>query len=368
MNAQFPILNSYTYLNTANSGMISQAVLDWRREHDTDFLNNGSVFRNHQLPMLNDLKSTLARFFHAKQENIYLVPNFSFGLNVFLDGLSGEQRFLLLEGDYPTSGHSVRSRGFDIAYSAIDEHLEINILEQVKTFKPTVFVLSIVQYTSGIKISLDFLKELKSTYPDLLIVADGMQFCGTEHFDFEQSGLDALICGGYKWLLAGYGNGFICMKDKVKEQLYTEARTRPLPAEGFTKHRNHISYCFEAGNVDTLAFGSLYQALLWLEELGHEFISSRIIQLSRKAKQAFTDRGLLEQAVVLRKEDSPIFNLLLDETVYEKLLASNIICSLKGKGIRVSFHFFNTEEDIDLLLKVIDHSRALAGADVSLPV
>lgn len=368
MNAQFPILNSYTYLNTANSGMISKAVLDWRREHDNEFMNHGSVFRNRQLPMLNDLKSTLARFFHAKQENIFLVPNFSFGLNVFLDGLQGEQRCLLLEGDYPTSGHSVRSRGFSTAYAAIDEHLEENILEQVKTFKPTVFVLSIVQYTSGIKIDLDFLKELKKAYPDLLIVADGMQFCGTEYFDFEQSGLDALICGGYKWLLAGYGNGFILLKDEVKEQLYTEARTRPLPAESFTKHRNHISYCFEAGNVDTLAFGTLHQAILYLEESGHEFITSRIRQLSRKAKQAFTELGLLEQAVVLRKEDSPIFNLLLDETVYEKLLAANVICSLKGKGVRVSFHFFNTDEDIDLLLKVIDHNRTLAGADVSLPV
>ena len=358
INEQFPIINSYTYLNTANSGTISQSVLDWRRAHDTGYLNNGSVFRNNQLPVLQELKRTLARFFHAKQENIYLVPNYSFGLNVFLDGLSGEHRFLLLEGDYPTSGHSVRSRGFSAAYAAIDEHLEDNILKQIKTFNPTVFVLSIVQYTSGIKIDPEFLKELKKTYPDLLIVADGMQFCGTEDFDFEQSGLDVLICGGYKWLLAGYGNGFICMKDTVKEQLYTEARTRPLPAESFTKHRNHISYCFEAGNVDTLAFGTLLQALLYLEELGHEFISSRIIQLSRKAKQAFTERGLLEQAVVLRKEDSPIFNLQVDETMLEKFEAARIIASPKGKGIRVSFHFFNTEEDIDLLLKVIDANRS----------
>lgn len=358
INEQFPIVNSYTYLNTANSGMISQAVLDWRRTHDADFLNNGSVFRTQHMPVFNEVKGTLARLFHAKQENIYLVPNYSFGLNTFLDGLSGEHRFLMLEGDYPTSGQSVRSRGFSIAYAAIDEHLEDNILEQVKTFNPTVLVLSIIQYTSGIKIDLEFLKELKKAYPDLLIVADGMQFCGTEHFDFEQSGLDVLICGGYKWLLAGYGNGFIFLKDKVKEELYAEAKTRPLPIESFTKHRTHISYCFEAGNMDTLAYGTLNQALLYLEELGHEFISSRIRQLSRKAKQAFAERGLLEQAVVLRKEESPIFNLLMDESMLEKFEAAHIISSPKGKGIRVSFHFFNTEEDIDLLLKVIDANRS----------
>ncbi|WP_214072573.1 hypothetical protein [Mucilaginibacter sp. dw_454] len=39
-SAQFPVLDNYAYLNTANSGIISRDLAAWRNAHDQVFLQN----------------------------------------------------------------------------------------------------------------------------------------------------------------------------------------------------------------------------------------------------------------------------------------------------------------------------------------
>lgn len=352
--ASYPVLQSYTYLNTAYSGILSKPLLDWRNKHDQDFLEKGSTFRLQQQGVMQETRQNLARLFHAKATNTFLVPNFSFGFNTFLNGLEGSQRFLLLQEDYPSVNYPVQSRGYECDYVVIDHQLEENLIAKIKSFKPTVLALSLVQYISGIKIDFESIKKIKSMFPDLLIVADGTQFCGTAEFDFEASGLDVLISSGYKWMLGGFGNGFVFIKDKINELLYPEAQSANMPTEPFLLNRGILSLYFEPGHQDTLSFGSLNHSILFLEKTGLSFIENQISQLSEKARTAFTERGLLDLAVMQRKSHSSVFNLSISATVAEKLQEANILFSARGNGSRVSFHFYNTEEDLNHLLEVID--------------
>ena len=52
----FPALENKIYLDTARSGLMYDDLLKWRKEHENDFLINGSQFRvNHEsfLDMFN---------------------------------------------------------------------------------------------------------------------------------------------------------------------------------------------------------------------------------------------------------------------------------------------------------------------------
>ena len=352
---QFPVLNQCTYLNTANSGILSKTLFDWRRENDLEFMASGSRFRLKQQDFLLTVKENVSRYFHAKAKNTFLVPNFSFGFNVFLDGLPANTHFLLLREDYPSVNYAVECRGFKCSYLPISQNLENDILEQLTINEPNVLAISLVQYISGIRIDLNFLKEIKKQFPNLLIVADGTQFCGTERFDFESSGLDVLISSGYKWMLSGYGNGFVFIKETIKNRLYQDRQSRNLPAEPFLKDIKPLNLCFEPGHQDTIAFGSLSQSVLYLETLGSDLIESRIRKLSTRAKAEFTSRGLLAAEVTGREKHSSIFNLKANPGLYEKLEQANIVVSARGQGIRISFHFYNTDEELNHLLEVIDN-------------
>ena len=77
----FPALTSTTYLDTPANGLIPKPIMDWRREHDLELLNNPVIFRAHHQENINSTKETIARFFGASSNSIALIPNFSFGIN-----------------------------------------------------------------------------------------------------------------------------------------------------------------------------------------------------------------------------------------------------------------------------------------------
>ena len=72
-----------------------------------------------------------------------------------------------------------------------------------------------------------------------------------------------------------------------------------------------------------------------------------------KAKAEFSKLGLLADAVVKRKEHSTIFNIKGDDTLFKHLMNKDVLCAQRGEGIRLGFHFYNTESDIDAIVDIL---------------
>lgn len=351
----FPVLSSCTYLNTASTGLLSSSHYHWRRQHDEAYLQQGSYFRIHQADFLKEVKASIARFVRASPHHTYLIPNFSFGFNTVLNGLAPKQRILLLDNDYPSINYAVQKHNIEAVSIPTGKNMEEDILQAVQKYQPTVFAFSLTQYLDGVQIDLDFLKDLKQRYPQLLLVADATQHCGTGPFDFEESGIDILICSGYKWLLAGYGNGFVCVKEGTAEQLFAATKEIRKPQEPFLHDKDHLSFFFEPGHQDTLSYGTLQQSLKLFEQFDFPLLTQQLRQLANKAKEAFIQRGMLSEKVAQRKyAHSNIFSLNISTEKYQQLQMAKIICLPRGEGIRVAFHIYNTTNDLDYLLDVLD--------------
>lgn len=350
----FPALTSCTYLNTASNGIVPKEVIDWRRQHDLNLMNQASVFRDTHKVLIEQVRNTVSGFFGASENETALIPNLSFGINTVMEGLPKGQKILLLKNDYPSINWPVETRDFNVCYAEIDQNLENNIEEAVAKNKPDIFIFSLVQWLNGIKIDFEFLKQLKDAYPNLLLIADGTQYLGTESFSFANSAIDVLGASAYKWLTAGYGNGFIMIKEAARKRIFPKTigfnsaeRFESLAKDtAFMKH-------FEPGHQDTLNYGSLEQAILFQQDQGVESLYKRLKSLSHKAKEYFYEMGLLQNEILLRENHSSIFNLKADKEIFQKLNSHKIICSLRGGGIRVSFHYYNTEADLEKLVEVI---------------
>jgi len=351
---QFPILRQYIYANTPVFGPLYDDLLEWRQERDLDFLLKGSGMRNETLKTLSDTRTTIGRYFDCKRENVALINNFSSALNMLLEGLDKSEKVLLLENDYPSVDWPFESRAFPISYTKIDEDLEANIRAAVDREDITILALSVVQWQNGIKIDLQFLKDLKRENPNLLIIADGTQFLGTTNFSFEDSAIDVIGASAYKWLLAGYGSGFMLFKDAVQERC-------ALKTIGFnaananSEKRDTIRFArrFEPGHLACLNFGSLNFSLYFLEDIGKDKIEAQNQKLSTKAKRELTELGLLQEAVVARKDHSTIFNIKGDDALFQHLTENDVVCAQRGDGIRLGFHFYNTEKDLDAIVGIL---------------
>jgi len=75
--------------------------------------------------------------------------------------------------------------------------------------------------------------------------------------------------------------------------------------------------------------------------------------LSKKAGKGFDELGLLNKDVIHRNLHSTIFNIKGNDVLFNHLRKENVVCSRRGEGIRLSFHHYNTVEDIDSILEII---------------
>jgi selenocysteine lyase/cysteine desulfurase len=353
---EFPVAENYTYLNTASCGLFSRSLVAWRHQHDLNLMEGGSIFRDKHKAHIREIRSRLADFLSTSEDTIALVPNFSFGMNTILSGLPKNKKILLLKGDYPSISWPVEAREFEVCYANIDENLEGNIERAMAEHHPDIFAFSMVQYISGILMDTEFLQRLKAYHPDLLLIADATQYLGTVDFNFTESPIDVMGASAYKWMLAGYGNGFFMIKPEVQAQILP--KFIGYNSADFTYgNKDEIGLIghMEPGHQDTLNYGSLGESVAFLQNIGMKEVEKHLSNLKYEAKREFEKRGLLENAVTVREDHSTIFNLKGDKELFEKLKENNIICSLRGDGIRVSFHLYNSMEDLEKLLEVIDN-------------
>ncbi|MFC4634104.1 aminotransferase class V-fold PLP-dependent enzyme [Dokdonia ponticola] len=350
----FPILNQCTYLNTPASGLLPLPVLEYRQAHDLDFFVMGSAIKNDRGPILTEIREKVGALFSCAPNRVALVPNFSYGFNTLLEGVPTPKKVLLLEGDYPSVNWPFESRDFEITYAQIDGNLEQRVETAFAKAQPDIFAFSAVQYINGIKIDFEFLKRLKANYPETLFFADATQYLGTEVFDFDASAFDVMGGSCYKWMNAGFGNAVFLFKEAIAEKVFPKTTGFNSLQGKYKAQEGSFLGRFEPGHQDTLNYGSLGVAIDLMNEIGIETIEKQIRELSVAAKASFTERGLLEEAVVKREAHSSIFNLKGDQALVKHLNDHGIMCILRGNGVRVGFQYFNTQADLQVLLDALD--------------
>ena len=335
----YPLLKKGTYLNTAYMGLMSESLSSFRRDYEMGYLNGGESYKFNADNLLFETHENLSNFFGSKEKNTFVIPNFSTGIKHITNYLSTKLNVLLIKDDYPSLVKAFDEKKFNIESIEIQTHLELQIEKRLNSKKIDVLAMSIVQYASGLLIDINFLKKLKCQYPDLIIIGDGTQFLGAHNFDFNSSPFDVVAASGYKWLLAGFGNGVLMISDYYLSRIKKKAFD--LYDDIFTGHFNILSVASLNFSIKNFQKNDFTKLIKYKEKL------------SRKAKQILTENCLIDEWVKIRKEHSSIFILEGKKTMYKTLIKNKIHCVQRGKGIRVSFHFYNTFKDLDNLIKVL---------------
>ena len=337
---KFPALENKIYLDTARSGLMFSELLSWRNKHEIDFLNRGSQFTLNHESLLDQTKIEINKFLGSIDLTTFLVQNFSIGLSLLLKAIKSDKTILMIKDDYSSILNQVVSSGIKYNFSNNTFDLETQILKGINKYNPEILIFSIVQHIDGTLIELDFIKQIKKDYPNILIIADGTQFCGTKYFNFKNSSIDVLISSGYKWMLGGYGNGFISFNKGFLNSY-------------FKLEKKNFLNLFEPGHHDTLSFGSLLFSLKKISNYGIDKIEKQINSLSIYTLDKLKTKKLLDTKILKRNNHSNIFNIKGDEKLYKHLLDNNVICSQRGNGIRISINFYNTKSEIDHFLSLV---------------
>ena len=106
---------------------------------------------------------------------------------------------------------------------------------------------------------------------------------------------------------------------------------------------------YEVGSPSIISFIGATAAVQLLLDTGTPKIERRILQLTDHLIEEMERLGFKSQTPKDRKCRSGITNFLTDrpEERVKQLLETGIIVSARSHGIRVSPHFYNTEEEVD---------------------
>ncbi len=343
----------------------------------------GSSTEHHILmdEMRSAARPAVAKLIHAEEDEIALVESTSHGLALAADAipLAPGDRVLLsdlefLEVAVPWTQKKRDGIEIDVVPNRKGEVRAEDFADRL-TSRTRVIALSSVQWTNGYRCDLGAFSRLCRDRGVWLVV-DAIQQLGAIPLDVCRTPVDILACGGHKWLNAPFGCGFLYIRREVLPRLksplpgYLSVQDPPggwgeyfqTPAITPVRDYDFVSSArrYEHGGTANYpgAVG-LAASLKMMDDLGHENIAAYIYSLTDQLISGLEKLGLeivtpraheSRSGIVTFSVGSAADNVeLMNRLLERKILVSVRYTSHVG-GVRVSCHFYNSEEDIERLL------------------
>jgi len=194
-----------------------------------------------------------------------------------------------------------------------------------------------------------------------LVILDIFQSLGTLPVDVRQLDVDFAVGGCLKWLCGGPGACFMYTRPDLLSHLAPRYTGWLAHAEPFTFDRESMcltkgSYRFLNGTPVIPAFYTCQPGLDIIAEIGVERIRTRSVEMTSRLIDKATEYGwsVFTPLNADRRGGTVSLNLPDSQEIAERLLAKDFLIDYRpGAGVRVSPHFYNTDQEIDDLIEEI---------------
>jgi selenocysteine lyase/cysteine desulfurase len=361
----FPALREFTFLNTAYTGLIPQAVVDAAREW-TDTRARRTYTVGEMLAKADEVRRLYAAMFGAGEDEIAFLSSTTEGENIVVNSLDFKAGDNVVYDDlvYPSTP-AIYQR------LAATQGVEIRVVKSrngaapVEDFRKLVdgrtrlISVAWVNNNSGYRHDMKRLATLAHSNGAYLY-SDAVQFIGTGPVDLHAEGVDFCASGTYKWLMAGFGVAAFYVRRELLDRINPSNVGWRSPSTQSTQPNSAKKFEYA-----TLAFGDLYElgaALTYLRRIGLDAIEKRSQALVKRFRS-----GLTERSIPIATPDnnrSPIVSFYIPKPLAEAekmLAAERVKVSLQAAApnapgaapstrVRVAIAFFNNEADVDRML------------------
>jgi cysteine desulfurase / selenocysteine lyase len=226
--------------------------------------------------------------------------------------------------------------------------------------------VSLVRFDDGSMLDAPKLGEACHAQGTLLAL-DVSQCCGGIPMDVRKLGADFLICSGYKWLLGPYGTGFFW----ATRELLASFRPSPFYWQGIEGLKDYSDLIHERPKAaqsgrpwDAAETASYFNLAGWnaslsfLRQVETETVAKHNQNLIGQLREGLPREVCVWTSPVEPERRGPYGcfagrSLAETQEMYAHMKEARIFASLREGNIRVSTHLYNTEEDIEKVIRVI---------------
>lgn len=309
---------------------------------------------------------------NPEPSRVVVIPSVSYGLANVVNNLPFEDgEILICDEQFPSNVYPwlrLKERGFDVKIvsptdsekrgESWNEQIFQSINEQTR-------VLSIghIHWSDGTLFQLEKIRARLDEVGGLLII-DGTQSVGALSFSVKEIRPDALICGGYKWLMGPYSIGLAYYGAAFDNGIPVEENwINRLGSDNFTQLVNYeesyreMSLRYEVGeHSNFILIPMLHKAIKQLTKWDPQNIQSYTEELMSNAISELIDLGYKIENKKFRPNH--LFGVRLPkqleiEKVMQSLRANKVSVGVRGDAVRISPNVYNDEMDVRKLLKAM---------------
>ncbi len=322
------------------------------------------------------LKPLFAQLVNTQPDRIALIPSVAYGMGIVARNLKASRggQIVAIHEDFPSNVYPWRrvaeEKGLHIRTVAPPEGTDGRgekwnqaILEAISPGTAMV-ALPHVHWADGTRFDLEAVGKRAKEVGAILVV-DGTQSVGALLIDVQQCRIDALVCGGYKWLMGPYSLGVAYLGEYFDNGIPLEESW--MNRQGSEDFRRLVEYepgyrlgaaRYDVGeHSNFILLPMLTAALEQILEWKPASIQAYCRQLTAPLIHYLLERGYWVEDSGWRGEH--LLGLRLPAgadmaTLQEMLAQRQVLVSVRGDSVRVSPHLYNDERDIQALLEVLE--------------
>lgn len=366
----FPIFEKKTYLSSCSQGALSTEVRDAFAAYLSSWDEEGNPW-DEWVDEMERLRGRFAKLINASPHEVAISFSASTAVNSLLSGMSFGERpgLVCTDLDFPTVGQiclANAERGAEVAFARSQDGRMVaeDVVNLIDDHTGLVAV-SHVSYRTGAKLNVRAIVDAahRSGVPVLL---DAYQSVGSGRLDVKDLGVDFLVAGALKYLLGPPGVAFLYVDEAHIEGLRPTdtgwfAQENPFAFDVRNLDYAHSANRFQTGSPPVPSIYGAMAGLGLIEGIGLDQIERHIARLTAGLLGRAVDLGFAVTTPV--SPDARGALVVIESTDAEALLqrlgGEGFLCSARGSGLRVSMHYYNTEDDVDRLVETLRRHQEL---------
>ena len=377
IRSRFKIFQSRIYLNTCSQGALSDAVESGFNEFLASWHEQGSPWET-WVERYEAARTAFAEFIHASPDEVAIVTSVSAGINGIASALNFRERRKVVMGEFefPTMGQvwlGQRMRGAEVQFAkAQGNSIPAAAYEGLIDRNTLIVPLTHVCFKNGFRTDVNTVTQMAHS-AGALVMLDDYQDCGTRRVDVEAMNLDFYVTGTLKYLLGPPGLAFLYVRRELIPSLTPSVTGWFGQADPFAYNPKHFELSptarrFESGSPSVPNVYGAIRGFQMLEEIGMEQMAGHVGKLAQALLSRTRELGISTKTPAESVGPLVVLESLDSALLLQTLSQNGIVASNRFDGLRISFHVYNTIDDVNVVAEVLKknlHLLAVAPATVA---
>ena len=371
LRERFPIFQSRTYFDSCSHGALSDEV----RQAYLSYLDDRDRFGSHWevwAGKLETLRTMLAQLLNVSADELATASCLSDCLNSLasaFDFTGKRNKVLLTDFDFPTTAQIWRAQERRGAVTdCVPCHpgeLTIPPERFLEFIDETTLLVSLpdVCYRNGARLDIEPIIEMAHE-KGALVFLDFYQAAGSRPIDLKSLDVDFAAAGTLKYLLSSTGATFLYVKEELVNDLqpgtsgwFSQADISAMDI--YQNNPANNARRFESGTPNISSLYASIAGLQLVKEIGLEVTEQHVGTLNRAIKQKAQENGFQLAMPADDTGHGPLVTIRTTDMygLVAALENKGVITSCRDDNLRVSSHFYNNLEDVEMLFDALNGLR-----------